>query len=704
MTVLRRTLFRQAGGPAEMPMGPPPPQMQMGPPPQMAQQAPPPDVESQLNAVEQQAAAGGEQAGLEYLAGTMEGIDAAQSFEEVINAMRGNEAPMQERRMELAGYVGDEDAYRTPDSVLAMVQPTILLTEEGAMDSGIGQLMQALSDDVEMMGPEGEPTPVGQGVGELLVQGQPAPAAPPAMPPQMPPQMPPEMMAFNGGPVVKKYAKGDPDGVTNQITPQELRNLYTTQLLTSTLGDSQSTSDIGDLYESYLPDLQQILGDTDELRKRREGLRMAESGFQLMSGRDKAGKNISGRPFLSQVGSALGTYTGGRAKDLEADRSRDLAIKTLAYKQAAGQQQFERQAASTLNQAMLGAAAKNLFDPGDYSISTIANADGSETPVRINKKTGTVATVPMGAVRQDIISFGSGKEGDYIRVFGLESPAYGLGTMNKTNVDVFEQGLSTYLNPVTQEGGVSVFENALPKSLAKTILQRLENSELATNLDQRIINEARRVAAVSEQEAFFEAAENINKAPLLIKPGMEFEQSFDALASVKGGLNNMLIYGASFGNFRPEAINSARIANEAALTTLLNRTRMMFREDLVGKPFASDAEMLLKEVSVLDPSTVFTNSELAYAQAQAMKTIIQKMKADRDNILGNVAASESDRAAAEKMKGPLEWMEDNFENLIKGFTRINGDILRTQKRLNVPVSKPITPVITDEEIVELDGL
>jgi hypothetical protein len=70
--------------------------------------------------------------------------------------MRGNEAPMQERRMELAEYVGDEDAYRTPDSVLAMVQPTILLTEEGAMDSGIGQLMQALSADVEMMGPEGE--------------------------------------------------------------------------------------------------------------------------------------------------------------------------------------------------------------------------------------------------------------------------------------------------------------------------------------------------------------------------------------------------------------------------------------------------------------------------------------------------------------------------------------------------------------------
>ena len=704
MTVLRRTLFRQAGGPAEMPMGPPP---QMGPPPpQMAQQALPPDVEGQLNAVEQQAAAGGEQAGLEYLAGTMEGIDAAQNFEEIINAMRGNEAPMQERRMELAGYVGDEDAYRTPDSVLAMVQPTILLTEEGAMDSGIGQLMQALSADVEMMGPEGEATPVGQGVGELLVQGQPAPAAPPAMPPQMPP----EMMAFSGGPVVKKYAKSDPDGVTNQVTPQQLRDFYTTQLLTSTLGDSQSTSKIGDLYESYLPDLQQILGDTDELRKRREGLRMAEAGFQLMSGRDKAGKNISGRPFLSQVGSALGTYTGGRAKDLEADRSRDLAIKTLAYKQAAGQQQFERQAASTLNQAMLGAAAKSLFDPGDYSISTITNADGSETPVKINQKTGEVSSVSMGIVRDSILDFGSGKAGDFIRVFGRHSPDYGSGRMNADDVDVFEAGISQHLGKISQEGDIYVFENALPKSLAINILQRLEG-EHPTNLDERIITEAQRVATTSDEKGFFEAADKIiqteNQEDLnLIQKGSEFEQSFDAFATIKGALNNMLVYGSSIFDMRPDLINSARIRNEQALITLLNRTKRTFRADgIAGKLFASDAASLIAEVEDLDPDTLFTNSEKAYATAHSVRTMIRRMIKDRDRIKSDPAVSKTDRENAVKLVGHLEWFEQNFQTLLEGFTRIHGHTVRAEAQQRGQTGGvPTDGLIKDEEIVELDVL
>jgi hypothetical protein len=594
---------------------------------------------------------------------------------------------MQERRMELAGFVGDEDAYRTPDSVVAMVQPTIMLTEEGAMDSGIGQLMQALSDDVAMMGPEGEPTPVGQGVGELLMQGQPEP-----MPP-MPQEM---MMAFNGGPVVKKYADGDPEGVTKQVTAQDLRNYFTTQLLAQGMGGTQPDQ-IDTLYESYLPDLQRILGDTDELRKQREGLRMAEAGFQLATGRDKSGKNISGQPLLSQVGSAFQTFAGGRAKDLEADRTRDLAIRTMAYKQAADQQKFQRETKSSLNQALLGAAAKNLFDPGKYSISTIANADGSETPVRIDERSGTVTALPLNAVRQDVLSFASGKKGDFIRVFGLNSPDYGSGRMSANDVNVFEQGLSTYLNPITQEGGVSVFENALPKSVAINILQRLEG-EFPTNLDQRIINEAQRVAARNPAESFFEIADSMTKKDeaLLIQPGMTFEQSFDALSSVKGGLNNMIIYGASLGNMRPDIINKARIKNEQALVTLLNRVKRTFRADLVGKPFASDAESLIQEVEPLDPNTLFTNSEKAYAVADSMQTIIRKMMNDRDRILNNPKASETDRAAAEKMEGRLEWMEQNFKNLLKGFVRIHGDTVRTQARQGNTNS-----VITDQDVVPL---
>ena len=68
----------------------------------------------------------------------------AQGPEELINAFRGNKKPISARYQELAEYVGPNDAGRTPTSVLTMVQPTIMLTEKGAADSGIGQLMAGM--------------------------------------------------------------------------------------------------------------------------------------------------------------------------------------------------------------------------------------------------------------------------------------------------------------------------------------------------------------------------------------------------------------------------------------------------------------------------------------------------------------------------------------------------------------------------------
>lgn len=102
----------------------------------------------------------------------MSGLDAAEESgdpEDAINALRGNELPISERYEELATYVGDDDAERTPESVLLMVQPTIMLTEQGAMDSGIGSLMQDLVGEVEMETDVGTPTPMGEGVGSLMM-------------------------------------------------------------------------------------------------------------------------------------------------------------------------------------------------------------------------------------------------------------------------------------------------------------------------------------------------------------------------------------------------------------------------------------------------------------------------------------------------------------------------------------------------------
>ena len=160
----------------------------MAPPP-MAPQGPDPMV--------QQTEAQFENMGERLAQDTLANINQAEDIEGAINGLRGNEKPIEARYDELAGFVGKSDAQQTPESVLAMVQPTIMMTEQGAMDSGIGELIQGLAGS-EMETPMGEPTAMGQGVGELMTMG--AGNTPP--------------VNFNqGGPVeVRRFQDGTPPG------------------------------------------------------------------------------------------------------------------------------------------------------------------------------------------------------------------------------------------------------------------------------------------------------------------------------------------------------------------------------------------------------------------------------------------------------------------------------------------------------------
>ena len=161
--VMQRPLFRQMGGPAQ-----PMPQdvMPAQPMPQTAAPAPQMGPEDALMQVEGEM----ENVGREYLNQMMGGIDNADDVMSMINALRGNEAPLESRYAELAQYVGEADAQKTPESVLAMVQPTIMMTEEGAIDSGIGQLMQEIAGS-DMEDTSGNPTQMAQGVGQLMAMG-----------------------------------------------------------------------------------------------------------------------------------------------------------------------------------------------------------------------------------------------------------------------------------------------------------------------------------------------------------------------------------------------------------------------------------------------------------------------------------------------------------------------------------------------------
>ena len=136
----------QAGG---SPMMPPAPEQALPPSAAMAGM-PPPEGGSMEQASELASQAGLDPAVLEQMlsqaAGSFEGIDAAaenEDYEGVINSIRGDQMPLQERRMELAGVVGEEDAQRTPDSVLTLVQP---IMQMAAVDEGIGSLAPGAMD------------------------------------------------------------------------------------------------------------------------------------------------------------------------------------------------------------------------------------------------------------------------------------------------------------------------------------------------------------------------------------------------------------------------------------------------------------------------------------------------------------------------------------------------------------------------------
>jgi len=157
------------------------------------------------------------------------------------------------------------------------VQPTILMTEEGAIDSGIGELMsQVAGPQGQEMGPQ-----MTQGLGELMAAGQ--------------PEMPVPVQNFQQG--------SGPGGVRSPRA----------------------------YMEEYLPLYEEIMGSSEEADRRRLNLDIASAGFNLASGRDpRTGENIAGRPFLSQLGTALDPIAKGQGERIAAQRKADQAARLAA--------------------------------------------------------------------------------------------------------------------------------------------------------------------------------------------------------------------------------------------------------------------------------------------------------------------------------------------------------------------------------------
>jgi hypothetical protein len=88
-------------------------------------------------------------------------VEGATGFRDLMNAVWDEEADVEAYRARLAEIVGPEDASRTPDSVLVLVQPTLQLAQ---LDQGIGALMQ---EELAEVGGDGA---MGGGIAELATK------------------------------------------------------------------------------------------------------------------------------------------------------------------------------------------------------------------------------------------------------------------------------------------------------------------------------------------------------------------------------------------------------------------------------------------------------------------------------------------------------------------------------------------------------
>lgn len=291
MNVYQRPLFRQMGGPvAPQPMAGQP---QMGGQDQMAL----------LQAAEQVATEQTQGMGAEYAQSMINNLDAAETPEQVINAIRGNQMPLEARYQELAQYVGEEDAGQTPQSVLALVQPTLMMTEEGAINSGIGELMQNITGEVDMITEEGMPTDMGQGVGSLMMAGV--------------GQQP--VANFSQGGFVQRFQTGG------------------------------EASRLQQLYSEMLPVYQSIMGDGEEARRMTQSqilFDIADRAAAFAGGIDpRTGQSVARLSPAAQLGAAMTGLGGTIGSRLAAQEEQDRTLKLAALQAAQGEYSAERAAA-----------------------------------------------------------------------------------------------------------------------------------------------------------------------------------------------------------------------------------------------------------------------------------------------------------------------------------------------------------------------
>ncbi len=300
--------------PNMMPPAAPPP---MAAPPM----APPMGAEQALAGAEAQ----GQEMGMMAAEGVMQQIDGAQDYQSLIDGIRGNQQPLEARYAELGSIVGQQDAMQTPESVLALTQPAIMMTEEGAVNSGIGELMQGIAGDTSMAGQMGE------GVGGLMMAQSPEPAM---EAPMMEAGNTPPVNFRQGGPVeVQRLQAG---GTPNPVIAQANRDASAYQDYFAGAMDSEARA--ADLEEQRKMSQAQMLFD------------IAQAGLQF-AGTTEGGsiaERLANAAAQTQLPQRIGERAAGMMAAKREQRAEDRQMRMAGLQASLQQSIADKTAADNL--------------------------------------------------------------------------------------------------------------------------------------------------------------------------------------------------------------------------------------------------------------------------------------------------------------------------------------------------------------------
>ena len=478
MNAYQRPLFRQAGGPAGIEALPPPPPAGVAALPQQ-------DPQAMVEAAGQMASSEMESVGQDYVLEMVNSLDNAENFKTVIDALRGNKLPLDERFAELAEYVGEDDAEKTPESVLAMVQPVIMMTEEGNVDSGIGQLMQSLTGEVDMVTEEGDLTDMGQGVGSLMVANQEAP----------PPQR------FADGGAVQHFANGSPFGVNSAFS---FAPGYAQKMQGFAPPTDYDPRALQSAYEQRLPMYMGILDPEKERQMTQSQIMfdIAQAGLNLAGGVDpRTGQSMTQLPVASQIATAAGGLPGQISSRLANQRQSEQAAKLAALGAAESQQ--------TARDAAIAAQRLKMADTVGSVGQTVMREEGADTRLRsqldasLNELNVTIAGLDR---RQAVTEKGLGER----QRFGENATMERLRSAQQHAEDMQDDDQThdleridvLYQNAIESREDIQAHDTGMQQALfgQQGLLQRIDQ-EHALKVQQ---NQFRHVSSENEANRAFE--------------------------------------------------------------------------------------------------------------------------------------------------------------------------------------------------------